>query len=108
MSMSMNKNWDTPPGGDFATYVERLTARSARAVLSPASSQQLSDFGQDDDDDGVAAPTPGGASTPFGRALAPGEMAPQNSLTSGLTAVLGALRDSLERSARNTRQRKEP
>jgi hypothetical protein len=31
----MNPEWDTPPGGDFASYVERLTQQSALRALAP-------------------------------------------------------------------------
>ncbi|MDM0047353.1 hypothetical protein QTH91_22875 [Variovorax dokdonensis] len=104
----MNKNWDTPPGGDFAAYVERLTARSERAVLSPVVQPSQEFDPGDDENDQQQASRSDGASAQFGRTLSPGQMPPQKSLTSGLTAALGALRESLERSARNAQQRKKP
>ena len=37
----MNPDWDTPPGGDFASYVERLTQQSALRALAPRARMEM-------------------------------------------------------------------
>ncbi|HYP84023.1 hypothetical protein [Variovorax sp.] len=99
----MNPNWNTPPGGDFVAYVERLTARTARQVFAPAP-QRAAGFDGDADESPAAQALPAvrddGEPQPM---LSPGQLPPDKPFTRGLTAALGALRESLERSARNAK-----
>jgi len=107
--MPLNPDWNTPPGGDFAAYVERLTARSARAVFAPQRAPEFDD-GSSVEARGIASP--GGAPAPavpagrgFAPAFSPGSLSPERLFNRGLTAALGALREQLERGAASSRKK---
>ena len=87
----MNPHWETPPHGDFASYVDRLMAQSALAAQRAqyALRAQAQETG-----DGQAQESP-----PPLDMLAPGRQHPSdNPLARGLLAAFGALREKLEHS----------
>ena len=79
----MNTQWNTPPNGDFASYVERLSAQSARArrtsqadgehsleggpTQSPVTARSAYSNDADDDGDDVGSSQPGAATAPSWR-----------------------------------------
>jgi len=102
----MNPQWNTPPNGDFASYVERLSARA------PVTAQQRDDDAHQALDDAPESvqmqahragnpPTAGQQMTQpsFGK---PPPGSEDNLLARGLLAVLSKLRQSIERNLQNT------
>lgn len=79
----MNTQWNTPPDGDFASYVERLSAQSARArrtsqaegehsldggpVQSPVTARSAYSNDDNDADHGAGGPQPGATTVPVWR-----------------------------------------
>ncbi|MDM0113390.1 hypothetical protein QTI66_14625 [Variovorax sp. J22R133] len=103
----MNPQWNTPPNGDFASYVERLTARAP--VLS---AQQRDDNAHQALDDTPESPQmqahrAGNPATAAHQMTQPSvgrvqPMSADNLLARGLLAILTKLRQSLERNIQNT------
>ena len=71
----MNPDWNTPPGGDFARYVEQLTARSLRQMSAPQSHEHQMDVGMAD---GAPTPAPRGKTLPAAPAGSPAARPPGN------------------------------
>ena len=79
----MNTQWNTPPNGDFASYVERLSAQSATArrtsqadgehsleggpTHSPVTARSSYQTDADVGDDGAGGPQPGATTVPSWR-----------------------------------------
>ena len=79
----MNTQWNTPPNGDFASYVERLSAQSANArrtsqadgehsleggpTHSPVTARSSYQTGADGGDDGAVGSQPGATTVPSWR-----------------------------------------
>ena len=100
----MNPQWDTPPNGDFASYVERLTEQAALRTLAQRAQHGLeTDQHQDLDTPpgpgDTAARSAGDEAAARARALfaAPGQQLPgdQHPLVHGLRLVFKKLESSL-------------
>lgn len=100
----MNPQWDTPPNGDFASYVERLTAQAALRAAASAQPAQHGMLVQGEE--GVAPPSEPVLPQPEqeqaaarARALfgAPGQQLPtEHPLVHGLRLALKKLENSLQ------------
>lgn len=98
----MNPQWDTPPNGDFASYVERLTEQAALRTLAQRAQHGMQVQQQQDLD--APEPKSPGAQTRDDEAVAraralfaaPGRQLPgEHPLARGLRLALKKLENSL-------------
>lgn len=111
----MNPSWDTPPNGDFASYVERLTAEAARRNLI---AQRSGQNGLQSLDASSGTPEPDASALQDGadRAAAeraralfapPGMQFPtEHPLTRGLRQLMKKLESNLQEIAQQQQQKK--
>jgi hypothetical protein len=98
----MKPEWSTPPNGDFAAYVEQLTAQAARRALH--THHELEEGAPVAHEASVLAhPEPSRVAHRYTTTSAPPvqpgqQVGSDHPLARGLLAALGALRERLERS----------
>ena len=100
----MNPQWDTPPNGDFASYVERLTAQAAMRAAASVQAVQHGMLEQREEGEalqpGQVLPQPEQEQAAArARALfgAPGQQLPtEHPLVHGLKLALKKLENSLQ------------
>jgi|SRR5690349_13069276 len=110
----MNPSWETPPNGDFASYVERLTAQAAqRHLMAQRAARQGAQQGFDAPmpDSGTSAlqgtGDPGAAEQARALFSPPGLQLPsEHPLTRGLRQVLKKIEGNLQEIAQQKQQQK--
>ena len=109
--------WDTPPKGDFAAYVERLSAQSAQRSLmaqraARQGSQALPDdhFGRPESESPVfgGVNDPGSADQARALSTPPGLQVPgEHPLARGLRQIMKKLEDNLQDIAQKQKQQQQ-
>lgn len=111
----MNPSWDTPPNGDFASYVERLTDQAAqRNLMAQRAGQnglQSNDAPPGTQEFEAAAPQSEADQAAVERARAlfapPGMQFPtEHPLTRGLRQLINKLETNLQDIAQQQQQKK--
>lgn len=68
----MNPQWNTPPDGDFARYVERLAAQALQPPRPPQEGEHGLDVGMTQRSDAPPAPRPQAEARPAAAGTGPG------------------------------------